>query len=56
VRTPLEWRQAIYEEKLAQARERLLRITTFRPCAGSSMPIWMKRVFAPFDRESDLRL
>jgi hypothetical protein len=56
MRTPLEWRQAIYEEKLAQARERLLRITTFRPCVGSSMPIWMKRVFAPFDRESDLRL
>ncbi|SPX11550.1 DNA polymerase III subunit tau [Escherichia coli] len=24
VRTPLEWRQAIYEEKLAQARESII--------------------------------
>ena len=46
-RTPLEWRQAIYEEKLAQARQSIVRIPIFRRCAGSSTRIWMKRVSAP---------
>ncbi len=55
VRTPLEWRQAIYEEKLAQARSPLLRIIIFRPCVGSSMRSWMKKVSAPFDRKHSLR-
>lgn len=30
VRTPLEWRQAIYEEKLAQARQSILADTTIQ--------------------------
>ena len=41
-------------KKSSRRREAILRITTSRPCVGSSTPIWMKRVFAPFDRESDL--
>ncbi len=55
MRTPLEWRQAIYEEKLAQARDAIMRIITFRPCVVSSTPIWMKRVSAPFDCKFDLQ-
>ncbi len=56
VRTPLEWRQAIYEEKLLRRRASpLLRIIIFRPCVDSSMRSWMKKVSAPFDRKHSLR-
>lgn len=53
MRTPLEWRQAIYEEKPRRRAKPLSRIITFRPCVVSSTPIWMKRVFAPFECQSD---
>lgn len=55
VRTPLEWRQAIYEENLRRRASPLLRIIIFRPCVGSSMRSWMKKVSAPFDRKHSLR-
>ncbi|UJL40712.1 hypothetical protein JS561_20030 [Salmonella enterica subsp. enterica serovar Infantis] len=56
MRTPLEWRQAIYEEKLAQARESIIadnNIQTLRRFFDAEL---MKRVSAPFDRKPGLRL
>lgn len=55
VRTPLEWRQAIYEEKLAQARESIIADNNIQTCVDSSMRSWMKKVSAPFDRKHSLR-
>lgn len=51
VRTPLEWRQAIYEEKLAQARESIIADNNIQTLRRFSMRTWTKRVFAPFDRQ-----
>ena len=48
-RTPLEWRQAIYEENWRRRASPSLRIPIFRRCAGSSTRIWMKRVSAPLN-------
>ena len=48
-RTPLEWRQAIYEESWRRRASPSLRIPIFRRCAGSSTRIWMKRVSAPLN-------
>ncbi len=53
MRTPLEWRQAIYEEKLAQAREAIIADNNIQTLRRFSTPIWMKRVFAPFECQSD---
>ncbi len=56
VLTPLEWRQAIYEEKLAQARESIIadnNIQTLRRFFYAEP--WMKKVSAPFDRKHSLR-
>lgn len=55
VRTPLEWRQAIYEEKLAQARESIIADNNIQTLRRFSMRSWMKKVSAPFDRKHSLR-
>lgn len=51
VRTPLEWRQAIYEEKLAQARESIIADNNIQTLRRFFDATWMKKVFAPFDRQ-----
>ncbi len=55
VRTPLEWRQAIYEEKLAQARESRIadnNIQTLRRFFDAELD---EEISAPFDRKHSLR-
>lgn len=56
VRTPLEWRQAIYEEKLAQARESIIadnNIQTLRRFFDAELD---EESIRPFDRKPGLRL
>lgn len=44
----------LFMKKSSRRRAKpLSRIITFRPCVVSSTPIWMKRVSAPFERQSD---
>ena len=55
VRTPLEWRQAIYEEKLAQARESIIadnNIQTLRRFFDAELD---EESIRPFDRKHSLR-
>lgn len=49
VKTPLEWRQAIYEEKLAQARQSIIADKTIQKLRSMFDAQLDEEVFAPFN-------
>lgn len=49
MKTPLEWRQAIYEEMLAQARQSIVTDKTIQTLLTFLMRNWMKRVSGLFN-------
>ncbi|CAK8737199.1 hypothetical protein SODG_000922 [Sodalis praecaptivus] len=49
MKTPLEWRQAIYEEKLMRAREAMMNDSHIQMLRRFLTPSWMKTVSDPYN-------